>query len=225
MVRDNDDLAGLELVRDKKIRQLIESANETGTQEYKKEVAKGATKRIKKNKRKVKNSPKRSDAKRRWMAGGAVLGIGIGGAAGYTIAEIPAYIEEAFESSLEAVKVEIAEKCGVKPEEVTILGVTELDQRSGGEYTTYTLYVKNEIFEYKSFRSNQSGEKRVIKDEIQSNEVLDAIATVVAADGGNVFDAMKANKLRKEIESGKIDLNMVLHERTNKALDDAGIER
>ena len=87
------------------------------------------------------------------------------------------------------------------------------------------MYVKNEIFEYKSFRSNQSGEKRVIKDEIQSNEVLDAIATVVAADGGNVFDAMKANKLRKEIESGKIDLNMVLHERTNKALDDAGIER
>ena len=49
------------------------------------------------------------------MAGGEVLGIGIGGAAGYTIAEIPAYIEEAFESSLEAVKVEIAEKCGVKP--------------------------------------------------------------------------------------------------------------
>lgn len=224
MVRDGDFLAGVELVEEKRLRKLIESANKTGTPEYKKEVTEEATKKTK-NKRNLKNKPSKSNIKRRLKAVAVVAGLVLTGAAGYTIAKVPEYKEEAFASTLEAVKEEIAENAGTTPDKVRIEGVTESEARGGGEYTTYTLYVDGQRFEYQGFKSNQSGETRTIEDSIQNNEVLDAIATVVNADGGNLFDAIKANRLRRDIESGKIDLNLVLREKTNKALDEAGMER
>lgn len=224
MVRDGDFLAGVELVEEKRLRKLIESANKTGTPEYKKEVVEEETKRTK-NKRNLKNQPSKSNIKRRLKAVAVVAGLVLTGATGYTIAKVPEYKEEAFTSTLEAVKEEIAENAGTTPDKVQIKGVTEKNIRSGGEHTTYTLYIDGQRFEYQCYKSNQSGETMKMEDTIGNNEVLDAIATVVNAQGGNIFDAIKANRLRKNIESGKIDLKVVLRENSNKALREAGIDR
>ncbi len=49
---------------------------------------------------------------------------------------------------------------------------------------------------------------RVVKDDIKDQDVLDAISIAARAQGGSIFDAMKAKKLVEEIENGELSLQL-----------------
>lgn len=154
-------------------------------------------------KRDLKNKPNKAKNKRfsvkkvlvKIIAGALATGVAISGVH-FAKLEAKEYKERVATESLETLKEALnAEEVWDKSSATSsISGYTSV-KIIGKDGETYLYYAGFE-----------DGQTKGVYDEIKNHDVVSSIITVANAQDGNIFEAMHADKLRKEIEAGEVDL-------------------
>lgn len=212
----------INMVNNKNITDKIKAANTQPIETYKEMIkgkvpmeVKDSIEDISKNaavlearqetKRIMKNKAKRDERKRRWKAIGLTGLLGITAGVGYAIHEFPEFREKSFNEVLSEAKTSIGESVNINPEKIKMYNNSTL-LSSDSAKTEYELVLDNESYYYTSYMDGT--QTKLEKDEIKSDDVINAISCISNAKNGNIFEVMEARKLISKIKNGEINLDV-----------------